>query len=103
MFYVLSFLAMQEVDGIFQLGVYVLLGKPFQIQCHRDVGGYSFTFQQLAIGCARQPCTGINRVTCLFQIGVAKLSGEGGMGIITQGAQTAVRALAYHLGVGQIF
>lgn len=42
---------MQEVDGVFQLAVYVLAGKLFHIQWYRDVRCYPFAFQYFAFGC----------------------------------------------------
>ncbi len=42
---------MQEVDGVFQLVVYVLAGKLFHIQWYRDVRCYPFAFQYFAFGC----------------------------------------------------
>ena len=48
---IVSFFAMQEVDGVFQLVVYVLAGKLFHIQWYRDVRCYPFAFQYFAFGC----------------------------------------------------
>ena len=62
----LLFLAMQEVDGVFQLVVYVLFGKPFEILFHRNVWCDPYAFQLFAIVCARHPCAGINKVACIF-------------------------------------